>query len=46
MNVSVPNTAEGREAFAEMKRIMETSVELTVPVIVDANLGANWDAAK
>lgn len=46
MNVSVPRTRAGREAFDEMRRIMETAVELAVPVLVDAKLGATWDEAK
>lgn len=46
MNVSVPRTAAGKEAFAEMVNIMETTIPLKVPVIAAANLGANWDQAK
>lgn len=46
MNVSVPDTKEGREAFEEMTRIMTSTMELAVPVLADANLGANWDEAK
>lgn len=40
--VSVPNTKEGFEAYAELKRIMETGVTLRVPIIADAELGESW----
>lgn len=35
-----------REAFAEVKHIMENCMELSVPIVVDANLAANWGEAK
>lgn len=46
LGVSVPDTAEGAEAFAEMRRIMETCVALEVPLRADGALGANWHDAK
>jgi len=45
MNVSVPDTKAGREAFAELTHIMESSLELRVPVLADAKTGANWKEA-
>jgi DNA polymerase I-like protein with 3'-5' exonuclease and polymerase domains len=46
MNVSVPDTPEGREAFKELKHIMETCMpEIRVPVIADGGLGKNWSDA-
>jgi len=42
---SAPDTAEGREAVAEMKRIMETCVTLKVPLKVDLSTGPNWGEA-
>ena len=46
MNVSVPRTAAGREAFDEMRNIMTNAWALEVPVLVDAALGATWQEAK
>lgn len=46
MNVSVPKTAIGAEAFAEMGNIMETTMKLEVPIYADSALGANWSEAK
>lgn len=43
---SVPKTHEGREAFAESVRIMETCHTLKVPVKAEWALGENWGAAK
>ncbi len=45
-NSSVPDTAEGREAFEEMRRIMETTMTLQVPIRADGSLAANWRDAK
>ncbi len=39
---SVPRTTEGREAFAEVKHIMETVRHLEVPLIAEGGLGPNW----
>jgi len=46
MNVSIPNTAIGMEAFKEMSHIMETSIKLEVPVFAASNIGENWSEAK
>ena len=45
-NSSVPDTKEGMEAFNEMRHIMETTLELDVPVLADGTMGNNWDEAK
>ena len=45
-NSSVPDTKEGHEAFNEMRHIMETALELEIPILADGSLGANWDEAK
>jgi DNA polymerase I-like protein with 3'-5' exonuclease and polymerase domains len=44
---SVAPTDAGREALAELKHIMETTVTkgLVVPVIVESKRGSNWSAA-
>ena len=46
MNTSVPKSKEGREAFAELKNIMQNAAKLVVPIYADAGLGANWNEAK
>lgn len=43
---SVPQTPAGREAMAEVKRIMETCMELRVPVVADQSTGVNWGVCK
>lgn len=43
---SVPDTKEGREAMEEIRRTMEKTVQLTVPLVVDGSTGANWKEAK
>jgi DNA polymerase-1 len=46
LDVSIPVTDEGFEAFEEMKYIMETAIKLKVPVKVDAEIGTNWANVK
>ena len=46
LDVSVPKTREGREAFAEMIHIMETAIPFKVPIIVDHVLVKNWGEVK
>ncbi len=41
----VPST-RGKAALAEIKRIMETSMTLHVPVLTGGSTGANWAEAK
>jgi DNA polymerase I-like protein with 3'-5' exonuclease and polymerase domains len=45
LNFSVPRTDEGREAHDSALKIMETCVELRVPLKVDSGSGANWSEA-
>lgn len=46
MNVSIPRTKEGKEAFKEMSNIMESSLKLSVPIFADSAIGRNWSEAK
>lgn len=39
---SAERSCAGREAVREMKRIMEQTVKLLVPLRVDADIGPNW----
>jgi len=43
---SLPRTKVGEEAFEEMKHLMENTVRLSVPLTVDAKVGANWKECK
>ena len=43
---SVPRTREAREAVIESKRIMETCVELKIPLIAEMEVGEDWAACK
>lgn len=45
LDVSVPPTKAGKEALAELKIIMETALQLSVPLIVDCHEAANWAEA-
>ncbi len=45
MDVSYPLTKAGDEALAELKHIMEETVKLDVPLLVDCHTGANWAEA-
>lgn len=44
IDFSVPDTAEGREAFAESVRIMETAIPFRVPILAEAELLTTWGA--
>lgn len=46
IDVSVPKTKEGIEAFVEAKNIMENCIELKVPIIADMEVGQNWADLK
>lgn len=46
LDISVPKSKIGREAFKEMVHTMETAVELSIPLLVDHGLGKNWGDAK
>lgn len=43
---SKPRTKEGEEAAQEVKHIMETCLELRVPIIAEQSVGANWGECK
>lgn len=43
---SVPQTPAGREAFEEVRHIMETCMVLRVPIRADQSTGANWGACQ
>lgn len=45
LDVSVPDTPEAAEALARMNHLMETCLELSVPLKVDCHTGANWAEA-
>lgn len=45
MDVSIPHTKEGEEAWAEQQRLMENAVQLSVPLRVDCHTGSNWAEA-
>lgn len=46
LDFSVPNTTEGREAALEVKRIMENTIKLHVPLEVDMEIGKSWGEVK
>lgn len=45
MDVSIPRTKEGEEAWKEQQRLMENAVQLSVPLRVDSHKGRNWAEA-
>jgi len=46
IDVSVPRTKEGVEAFFEMKNIMDNAVKIKVPIKTEAEVGPNWADIK
>lgn len=46
LNVSVPQTKEGTEAFNELVHIMQTCYSFRVPILAEPGLGQNWSDAK
>lgn len=45
LDFSVPDDSPAiREAFAYMRRVLETAIPLRVPVLVDSGRGVNWGA--
>jgi DNA polymerase-1 len=42
LDVSIPRTKIGRQAYEEMKHLMETTVVLRVPILAEAEIGPNW----
>lgn len=45
LDVSVPRTKTGQEALLALKKTMEETILLDVPLIVDCHTGANWAEA-
>lgn len=45
LDVSYKDNSEGRDALRELVHIMETCVELSVPLLVDCHVGKNWAEA-
>ncbi len=45
LDVSVPRTEAGREAYEEMVRMMEDAIPFSVPVLVDHSRSDNWGEA-
>jgi DNA polymerase I-like protein with 3'-5' exonuclease and polymerase domains len=46
LDFSAPENKAGREALAEVKNIMESVVDISVKLTVDAKTGKNWGACK
>jgi DNA polymerase I-like protein with 3'-5' exonuclease and polymerase domains len=46
LDVSFPDTKEGNDVVKELKKIMETCVELSIPLRVEAEKGNNWGEIK
>ena len=46
LDVSVPKTKEGVDAFFKLKYVMENCMTLRVPIVADAELGSNWADVK
>ncbi len=42
LDCSYKEDSAGREALAEIKKTMEDTVKLSVPLLVDCHTGANW----
>lgn len=43
---SMPPGKAGREAVRELKHVMESTVKLSVPLLVDAEVGKNWGSTS
>jgi DNA polymerase-1 len=46
LDFSAPDSNAGREALAEVKRLMENVVDISVKLTVDAKTGKNWGECK
>lgn len=46
LDFSLPDTPRGGEIASEIKRIMESTVSLRVPLCVDAERGPNWGSVE
>ena len=45
MDVSYTDNPEGRDAIKELQHVMETAVDISVPLLVDCHTGMNWAEA-
>ena len=45
-DISLPRGEAGRILINRIKDIMESSVKLTVPVVADVKVGANWAGVR
>ena len=45
LDVSIPTTPEGQDAWEELGKTMEDAVKLDVPIIADLHSGDNWAEA-
>ena len=46
MDVSIPQTKEGFEAFRELNEIMINTIKLKVPILTNMEIGNNWGNLK
>lgn len=46
LDVSVPRNKRGREAIRELRHIMQDTLKLSVPLVVDAGIGRDWGRAE
>lgn len=46
LDLSVPNGRHAGEALHEVKKIMETCLEISVPIMAEMGTGPNWGAIK
>lgn len=42
LDVSIPKTKIGLEAFVEMKSVMENAIKIKVPITVEEEIGESW----
>ena len=42
LDVSVPQTTEGMQAYHDLKHEMETAIDLRVPLVVESEIMDNW----
>lgn len=46
IDVSVPKTKVGIEAYLELKHVMETCLSIRVPIVAELGIGDNWAKAE
>ena len=46
LNFSDPDPQQTDIAFREMADIMETAIDLKIPILVDQEIGPNWGQLK